>query len=72
MDAVAWVWCNDLGSRCSGVGLVFDRGLRCFFFLVLTVDYGLLVVVMVVSGVCSATVVVIMVLEQKERERKNK
>ena len=37
----------------------FDRGLLCFiffiFFLVLTIDYGLLVV-MVVSGVCSAVV----------------
>ena len=32
----------------------FDRGLLCFFFF-LTVDYGLLVVV-VVSGVCSAVV----------------
>ena len=29
----AWVWwCNDLGSRCSGVGLVFDRGLLWVFF----------------------------------------
>ena len=56
MDAVAWVWCNDLGSRCSGVGLVFDRGLRCFFFLVLTVDNGLLMAV-VVLGACSVAVV---------------
>ena len=37
-----------------------------FFFLVLTVDYGLPMV-----GWCAA-VVVIVVLEQKERERKNK
>ena len=79
VDAAAWVWwCNDLGSRCSGVGLVFDRGLLCFvlfcfiylfIFLVLTIDYGLLVVV--VSGVCSVVVVMIVVLEQKERERNN-
>ena len=39
----------------------FDRGLLCVFFLVLTVDHGLLVVV--VLGVCSAVVVVIVVLE---------
>ena len=39
MDAAAWVWwCNDLSNRCSGVGLVFDRGLLCFFFFVLGVD----------------------------------
>ena len=69
MDAAAWIWwCNDLGSRCSDVGLVFDRGLWCFIYfylfiyLVLTVDYGLLMVV-AVSGVCSAAVVVIVVLE---------
>ena len=59
VGVVAWVWF-----------LTVDCGV--FFFLVLNVDYGLLVVVVVVSGVCSATVVVIMVLEQKERERKNK
>ena len=40
-----------------------------FFFLVLTVDYGL--VVEVVSGVCSVAVAMIVVLEQKERERIN-
>ena len=61
---------DDVVSRCSGVGLVFDRGFLCFFFfffffLVLTADYGLVVVV--VLGVCSAAVVVIVVLEQKER-----
>ena len=72
VDAVAWVWwCNDLGSRCSNVGLVFYRGLQCVFFFLLTVDYELLVVV-VVLGVCNAMVMVIVVLEQKERERKNK
>ena len=73
-DAMAWVWwCNDLGSRCSGVGLVFDRGLRCFFFFG-GVDGRLWVVgvVVVVSSVCSVAMVVIVVLEQKERERKNK
>ena len=51
-----------IGDRCGvwviGVGLwclVFD-GLG-FFFLVLMVDYGLLLVVVVVSSVCSAAVV---------------
>ena len=50
------------------MGLVFNCGLLCLFFLVLTVDYGLVVVVL---GVCSAAVMVIVVLEQKERERNN-
>ena len=79
VDAAAWVWwCNDLGSRCSGVGLIVGccvfffgsvDGLG-FFFLVLMADFGLVVVV--VSGVCSSAVVVIVVLEQKkERERIN-
>ena len=36
MDAAAWIWwCNDLGSRCSDVGLVFDRGLWCFIYFYL-------------------------------------
>ena len=31
VDATAWVWwCNDLGSRCSGVGLIV--GCCVFFF----------------------------------------
>ena len=31
VDAAAWVWwCNDLGSRCSGVGLIV--GCCVFFF----------------------------------------
>ena len=64
MDVATWVWwCNDLGSRCSGVGLVFDLGLLWVFFF-LTVDYVLLVVVVVVVlGMCSVAVVVIVVLE---------
>ena len=56
------------------MGLVFYCGLLCFvlffvflFFWVLTIDYGLVVV----PGVCNAAVVVIVVLEQKERERNN-
>ena len=51
---------------CGSVGVGFGSvgGSVGFFFLVLTVDYGLLVVV-VGSGVCSAPVVVIVVVEQK-------
>ena len=43
----------------------------CVFFFFLGVD-GRLWGVVVVSGVYTAAVVVIVVLEQKERERKNK
>ena len=53
-----WRWV-DFNRYVDGLGFFF-------FFLELTVDYGLLVVV--VLGVCSAMVVVIVVLEQKERE----
>ena len=50
-----------LGFSDNGVGLVFYHGFfSFFFFLVLTVDYGMLVVM---SGVCSVAVVVIVVLE---------
>ena len=40
-------------------------GFFIFIFLVLTVDYGLVVVVVVVSSVCSTAMVVIVVVEQK-------
>ena len=49
------------GSMGGDMGLL--PGIFFFLFLVLTVDYGLLVVV--VSGVCSAAMVVIVVVEQK-------
>ena len=73
MDVVARVWwCNDFGSRCSCVGLIFDRGLRFFFFF-FGVDGRLwLLVVVVALGVHSVAMVVIVVLEQKAREKKNK
>ena len=50
---------------CGSIGVGFGSvgGSVGFFFLVLTVDYGFLVVV--VLGVCSAAVVVIVVVEQK-------
>ena len=47
VGAAMWVWFLTMGCC-------------VFFFWVLTVDYGLLVVV---SGVCSAAVVVIVVLK---------
>ena len=50
IGAAAWVCFLTVGC-----------GVFFFFFLVLTVDYGLLVVVVLVSGVCNATVVVIVV-----------
>ena len=59
MGLLSWVWvwvCCGSGFAIVGCG---DCGLLhfffFFFFLVLMVDYGLLVVV--VSGVCSATMV---------------
>ena len=58
-----------IGVRRQWHGFGFLSWVAVFFFLVLTVDYGLLVVVAVVSGVCSAAVVAIVVLEQKEREK---
>ena len=48
------VWVISVGLWC----LVFDGLGAFFFFWVLMVDYGLLVVV-VVSGVCSAALVVV-------------
>ena len=66
-----WLWllgrqwggvCGSVrvGSRSVGGSMGLLPG---FFFLVLTVDYGLVVVV--VSSVCSAAVVMIVVVEQK-------
>ena len=58
-------WADGGVGVCGSVGVGFGSvgGSVGFFFLVLTVDYGFLVVV--VLGVCSAAVVVIVVVEQK-------
>ena len=58
-------WADGGVGVCGSIGVGFGSvgGSVGFFFLVLTVDYGFLVVV--VLGVCSAAVVVIVVVEQK-------
>ena len=65
LGLLSWVWvwvCRGSGSGFAVTGYR-DCGLLFFFFCVDIVDYELLV--MVVSGVCSAAVVMIMVVEQK-------